>query len=325
MTSAALFPLGDFMQYSLHNAVDDLLVNSDLSEASYSHEWDQPTRFINLILFAVIKLFLTTLAINLPIPCGVFTPLFAVGAAMGRFFGEVILAFGFESLTPGGYALVGAASFTAGATGTVSVAVIVFELTNQLSYMLPVLLSVLIGQASARQISLSIYDSLAKTKNLPTFPHMQRQSSYSLPLHKLPLSHAACVPRFTSRIGIEKALLRADNYRLDPQYLFAIVEDLDKRHYVGSISWSGLHLLLQNKALWEKGPVSALGDVEIDLVANTQIDHSTLGLPYYTSLNDTLNYFDIHKRTAFFVVHRRAVIGKLVLREISKLCDEGNL
>ena len=42
---------------------------------------------------------------------------------------------------PGGYAVVGAAAFTASVSGTVSVAVIVFELTNQMSYAVPVLLS----------------------------------------------------------------------------------------------------------------------------------------------------------------------------------------
>ena len=66
---------------------------------------------------------------------------FAIGAGIGRLIGEFLnltMAAALGSyITPGGYALVGAAAFTAGCTGTVSIAVIVFELTSQLSYMIP--------------------------------------------------------------------------------------------------------------------------------------------------------------------------------------------
>lgn len=46
-------------------------------------------------------------------------------------------------ITAGGYAVVGAAAMVAGVTRTVSCAVMVFELTGQLNYMLPVLVAVL--------------------------------------------------------------------------------------------------------------------------------------------------------------------------------------
>jgi len=309
------YPLGDFMQYSLHFAIDDLLVNSDLSNARFSLHWDEPTVFINLVLFASIKFILAALAINLPIPCGVFTPLFAVGAALGRFFGELILVMGAKGITAAGYAVIGSSAFVASATGSVSTAVIVFELTNQLSYMLPVLLAVLIGQATGRRISLSIYESLAKSKNLPSFPHVRKQNSYSLPVAKVMRPLAACIPRIVNAHEIEEALLRADNYALDPSYSFAIVDRLDQRFYLGSVTWKQLHLLLRGL-----NP-----SIDFDLLHECNLDESTISIPTTTPLNDAINFFDVHKKKSFFVVRRGVVVGKLYLRDIAKRCDDGIL
>ncbi|GBG32632.1 Chloride channel protein [Hondaea fermentalgiana] len=313
------FPLGDFMQYSLHNAIDDLLINDSMRNARYSPHWDEPTVFINLLLFATIKFILSALTINLPIPCGVFTPLFAVGAAIGRFFGELIVALGADGVAAGGYALIGSSSFVAAATGSVSTAVIVFELTNQLSYMLPVLLAVLIGQATGRTISDSIYESLAKSKNLPSFPHVRRQKSYSLPISKVMHSDAACIPRVVTKTDVEAALLRAYNPALDPLFTIAVVDTLEAGYYIASVTWRQLHYLLHNQ--WTERPVTE----PVDLLEVCNIDKSTISLPAITPLNDAINLFDVHKKKSFFVVRRGKVIGKLNLREIAKLCDDGRL
>lgn len=95
------------------------------------------------VAFVIVKLVLTCFSLALPIPCGVYTPIFAAGAAFGRFYGE-ILSLMFSSIEPGTYAgvtkvlvdmhhaymcflVVGAAALTAGTTRTLSTAVIVFE------------------------------------------------------------------------------------------------------------------------------------------------------------------------------------------------------
>ena len=63
--------------------------------------------------------------------------------------------------------MVGAAAFVAGATHTVATAVIVFELTGQLTHMIPVLTGVLVARAVAPGFSVPIYDLLMSIKNLP--------------------------------------------------------------------------------------------------------------------------------------------------------------
>lgn len=69
-----------------------------------------------------------------------------IGAAFGRLIGE-LMALWFPTgiagipIAPGGYAVVGAAALAGAATHTISTSVIVFELTGQITHILPVMVS----------------------------------------------------------------------------------------------------------------------------------------------------------------------------------------
>jgi len=86
-----------------------------------------------------LKFVLIVLAVSLPIPSGVFTPSLLLGAVFGRFWGYVLrLIFG-PVIHETTYAIVGATAMTASVTRTLSVAMIVFEINGELSYIIPVL------------------------------------------------------------------------------------------------------------------------------------------------------------------------------------------
>ncbi|KAJ1348370.1 hypothetical protein KIN20_003659 [Parelaphostrongylus tenuis] len=78
---------------------------------------------------------------------------FIIGASFGRLVGEmmaVLFPKGIHSyrklgIYPGIYAVVGAASFCGSVTHTISVAVIVFEMTGQLMHILPVMIAVFVA------------------------------------------------------------------------------------------------------------------------------------------------------------------------------------
>ena len=80
-------------------------------------------------------------------------------------------------IVPGGYAVVGAAAFAGAVTHTVSVSVIVFELTGQMTHIIPVIISVLIANAISQTLDLSIYDSIVQIKKLPFIPPILNTSS----------------------------------------------------------------------------------------------------------------------------------------------------
>jgi len=65
---------------------------------------------------------------------------------------------------------VGAAAFSAGVTRTVASGIIVFELTGQMTHLLPVLMTVLIAASVGNFFTASVYDTLLREKGLPYIP-----------------------------------------------------------------------------------------------------------------------------------------------------------
>ena len=132
---------------------------------------------IDVALLVLIKFPLIVVSIGLPIPAGVFIPCFLVGSGLGRLYGELLRFLFGTNIVPGGYAVVGAAAFTAGVTRALSVAVVIFEVTGQLKHMVPTLAAVVVSVIVANGINRSLYDTLIIMKQLPFMPHMRRDRS----------------------------------------------------------------------------------------------------------------------------------------------------
>lgn len=80
-------------------------------------------------------------------------------------------------LGKGGYATVGAAAFSGAVTHTISVSVIIFEMTGQITHIVPMMIAVLISNAIAALLQPSIYDSIILIKKLPYLPDLLPSSS----------------------------------------------------------------------------------------------------------------------------------------------------
>ncbi|XP_072311872.1 chloride channel protein 2c isoform X2 [Eucyclogobius newberryi] len=148
-----------------------------------SQAWQHPqvNVFVTLVLFIVMKFWMSALATTIPVPCGAFMPVFVIGAAFGRLVGESMAAWfpdgihmdgTIYNIMPGGYAVVGAAALSGAVTHTVSTAVIVFELTGQISHILPVMIAVILANAVAQALQPSLYDSIIRIKKLPYLPEL---------------------------------------------------------------------------------------------------------------------------------------------------------
>uniref|UniRef100_UPI0037E89AF5 chloride channel protein 2c n=1 Tax=Semicossyphus pulcher TaxID=241346 RepID=UPI0037E89AF5 len=149
----------------------------------HSAAWKHPqvNVFVTLVLFIIMKFWMSALATTIPVPCGAFMPVFVIGAAFGRLVGESMAAWfpdGIHTdgtiypIVPGGYAVVGAAALSGAVTHTVSTAVIVFELTGQISHILPVMIAVILANAVAQSLQPSLYDSIIRIKKLPYLPEL---------------------------------------------------------------------------------------------------------------------------------------------------------
>jgi chloride channel 3/4/5 len=124
-----------------------------------------------LLVAFVIKSFLTVVTFGIKVPAGIYVPSMVVGGLMGRIVGHAVQYWvaknptfflfdscpnvaGMEScITPGVYAMVAAGATMCGVTRlSVTLAVILFELTGSLDHVLPFSLSVLCAKWTADAI-----------------------------------------------------------------------------------------------------------------------------------------------------------------------------
>ncbi|NXY91686.1 CLCN2 protein, partial [Alcedo cyanopectus] len=157
--------------------------NDEFEYLGILEAWHHPRSnvFVTLVVFILMKFWMSALATTIPVPCGAFMPVFVIGAAFGRLVGESMAAWfpdGIHTnsntyrIVPGGYAVVGAAALSGAVTHTVSTAVIVFELTGQISHILPVMIAVILANAVAQSLQPSLYDSIIRIKKLPYLPEL---------------------------------------------------------------------------------------------------------------------------------------------------------
>ncbi|XP_076069932.1 chloride channel protein 3 isoform X2 [Oratosquilla oratoria] len=130
-----------------------------------------------LALALIFKCVVTVFTFGIKVPCGLFIPSLAIGSIIGRLVGIAMeqLAYNYPEwavfagecstgencITPGLYAMVGAAAVLGGVTRmTVSLVVIMFELTGGVRYIVPLMAAVMaskwIGDAFGRE---GIYDA----------------------------------------------------------------------------------------------------------------------------------------------------------------------
>ena len=140
--------------------IKNLLVDCRSSSSSWICQQEQlPSRprYIGWLIYgALIKLILTTITFGCKVPSGIIIPALDAGAFCGRLIGQGMIT----SINPGIFAMVGAASFLAGVSRmTISLAVIMFELTGELEYILPNMIAIMISKWIADAISAEgVYD-----------------------------------------------------------------------------------------------------------------------------------------------------------------------
>ncbi|KAL0909920.1 hypothetical protein M5K25_020830 [Dendrobium thyrsiflorum] len=103
---------------------------------------------------------------GIAIPSGLFIPVILAGASYGRIVGTLLGSF--TELNAGLFAVLGAASFLGGTMRmTVSVCIILLELTNNLLMLPLVMLVLLISKTVADCFNKGVYDQIVKLKGLP--------------------------------------------------------------------------------------------------------------------------------------------------------------
>ncbi|KAJ3200639.1 hypothetical protein HDU82_008727, partial [Entophlyctis luteolus] len=128
---------------------------------------DTTTVFLLLAALVCSKVLLTFVTYGIRVPGGFFASTMLIGACIGRIVGLT------HFFSKGIYALVGGAATMAGVTrSTVSLVVIMVELTGATKLVLPIMITVMVAKWTGDGIIRdSIYDSSIKRSNYPYLDH----------------------------------------------------------------------------------------------------------------------------------------------------------
>uniref|UniRef100_A0A8C8LUV1 Chloride channel, voltage-sensitive 1a n=1 Tax=Oncorhynchus tshawytscha TaxID=74940 RepID=A0A8C8LUV1_ONCTS len=260
-----------------------------------SSAWLHPdvSVFVILLLFFVMKFWMSAVSTTMPIPSGAFMPVFILGASFGRLVGEImatlfphgILFDGIlYRIIPGGYAVIGAAALTGAVTHTVSTAVICFELTGQISHILPMMVAVILANMVAQGLQPSLYDSIIQIKKLPYLP-------------ELGFGHIRCAERSCNRDTPEVHKLRFRGNLANYSVVFLQLVS---------------YWLVQIKE-WEEAEMDK--PMEIDQI---RIDPSPFQLVERTSLHKTHTLFSLLGLSHAYVTSIGKLVGVVALKEVRK-------
>ncbi|XP_044897109.1 chloride channel protein 1 isoform X1 [Felis catus] len=253
--------MGQFMAGELmpREAISTLFDNNtwvkhvgDPASLGQSAVWIHPqvNVVIIILLFFIMKFWMSIVATTMPIPCGGFMPVFVLGAAFGRLVGE-IMAMLFPDgilfddiiykILPGGYAVIGAAALTGAVSHTVSTAVICFELTGQIAHILPMMVAVILANMVAQSLQPSLYDSIIQVKKLPYLPDLgwNQLSKFTIFVEDIMVRDVKFVSA-TCTYGELQTLLQTTTVKTLP-----LVDSKDSMILLGSVERSELQSLLQ--------------------------------------------------------------------------------
>ena len=203
-----------------------------------------------LLMAAALGFVFASITFGLQIPAGIILPSMAIGALYGRVVGIFVqlaqttwtdsLLFincepDRECVTPGTYAIVGAASALGGVTRmTVSIVVIMFELTGALTYVLPIMIAVMlskwVGDAFGKK---GIYESWIHFNEYPFLENRDDNSTPDVPAAQVmtPVVELASISSVGHTLQSLQEFLSKYQYRG-----FPVVADLNNNILLGYIT-----------------------------------------------------------------------------------------
>uniref|UniRef100_A0A8C0K7S2 Chloride channel protein n=1 Tax=Canis lupus dingo TaxID=286419 RepID=A0A8C0K7S2_CANLU len=124
---------------------------------------------VTLALFFVLYFLLACWTYGISVPSGLFVPSLLCGAAFGRLVANVLKSYiGLGHIYSGTFALIGAAAFLGGVVRmTISLTVILIESTNEITYGLPIMITLMVAKWTGDFFNKGIYDIHVGLRGVP--------------------------------------------------------------------------------------------------------------------------------------------------------------
>ncbi|XP_018325354.1 H(+)/Cl(-) exchange transporter 5 isoform X2 [Agrilus planipennis] len=306
-----------------------------------------------LMLALIFKLIMTVFTFGMKVPCGLFIPSLCLGAIVGRIVGIFMeqLAYNYpknpifsgecstgdDCITPGLYAMVGAAAVLGGITRmTVSLVVIMFELTGGVRYIVPLMAAAMaskwVGDALGRQ---GIYDAHIAINGYPfldskdEFAHTSLAADVMQPKRNGTLS---VITQDSMTLDDVEQLLKETEHNGYP-----VVVSKESQYLVGFVLRRDLSLAIANEKRMVDGicgqslilftttnPVQTLGPPPLKL--KKILDMAPITITDQTPMETVVDMFRKLGLRQTLVTHNGRLLGvitkKDVLRHIKKMDNE---
>ncbi|KAF6820242.1 voltage-gated chloride channel [Colletotrichum sojae] len=201
---------------------------------------------LSLVTATILRVLLVIISYGCKVPAGIFVPSMAVGASFGRTVGIIVQAIHEANptsaffaackpdepcITPGTYAFLGAAAALSGIMHiTVSVVVIMFELTGALTYILPTMIVVGVTKIVSELFGKGgIADRMIWFSGFP-FLDNKEEHNFGVPVSEVMRTEITSLPVNGMVFSELERLLKEDKYQG-----FPIVEDASSKILVGYI------------------------------------------------------------------------------------------
>ncbi|KAI4845305.1 CLC voltage-gated chloride channel [Aureobasidium sp. EXF-8845] len=213
------------------------------------------TSVLSLLIATVLRTFLVIISYGCKVPAGIFVPSMAIGASFGRMVGILVQAIqqafpnsaffsacqpDMPCITPGTYAFLGAAAALSGIMHiTVSVVVIMFELTGALTYILPTMIVVGVTKAVSDRFGKGgIADRMIWFNGMP-FLDNKEDHTFNVPVS------TAMIPALTALPNSGLGIRDLENILSTTKFSgYPIVEDATSMMLVGYIGRTELRYAL---------------------------------------------------------------------------------
>ncbi|KAG9481891.1 hypothetical protein GDO78_010885 [Eleutherodactylus coqui] len=158
-----------FCPNNTYNDMATLFFNPQESAILQLFHQDGTFSPVTLSFFCCVYFLLSCWTYGMSVPSGLFVPSLLCGAAFGRLVANLLKSYlGLTHIYSGTFALIGAAAFLGGVVRmTISLTVILIESTNEISYGLPIMITLMVAKWTGDFFNKGIYDIHVALRGVP--------------------------------------------------------------------------------------------------------------------------------------------------------------
>lgn len=259
-TDPTEYPIQMYCADGEYNAIGAIWFQvPEASVRSLFHDPKGSHSIVTLTLFVLVYFLVSIWTYGLSVSAGLFIPCLLTGAAWGRVVGIALEIIFPDSawVEPGKYALIGAAAQLGGVVRmTISLTVIMIEATGNISFGLPLMITLITAKWVGDFFNEGIYDIHIQLSGVPLLAWEPPPMSYNVYASEV-MSHPVVVFKTVENVGRIVQVLTEETYNG-----FPVVDESTSNQQVGKVNSFGklrglilryqLIVLLQNKVFNER-------------------------------------------------------------------------